>query len=293
MKLIEPIRQNPVVFRLGDSRSYAVVGSEYSHEPLVLDNRVAITGDCFGMNIYTADGRREYYGTQSKIVSAEIKDEYLVVYEEGKSIPWKFSPNGVIVNRACFDEKTSEDVRYVKHKYGYSKRDIPNLNDYEAYVEYVMLIEERIQRPITIDLKDPHYSRECFLDKEGKYNVPFEYLDTNIFVGTEKLPLSKGVMLSEKNPCYGFKVISVRKSETFPTQCPLVGVQVIDGMIHILEQGKTTHWHIDINGDVHEYAKFVDVSRRDIKYLNEKFGLSGEDVENVNSYGLKYVNKEN
>lgn len=293
MTLIEPIRQNPVVFRLGDSRNYAVVGAEYDTEPIPIDNRVAIPGDCFGMNIYTVDGRREYYGTQSKIVSAEIQDKNLVVYEEGKSIPWKFSKNGVVVNRACFDATKKEDVSYAKKKYGCSKRDIPNLNDYEAYIQYVMLIEERLQRPITIDLKDPHYSKACFLDKDGKYKVPFEYLDANIFVGSEKLPLSKGVMLDEENPCYGFKIISVRKSETFPTQCPLVGVQVVDGMIHILERGKTTPWRIDINGDVHEYAKFVDVSRRDIKYLNEKFGLSGDDVENVNSYGLKYVNKEN
>lgn len=295
MNLLEPRRKNPTVFRLGEKQSYAVIGEEFDPEPISLDKKVDIGGDSYGMTIYTADGARQYYGTQSEIIAAEIKGKYLVVYEAGKSIPWKINKKGIALKSARFDENKAEDVNFVIQNYGLTKEDIPALNDYEAYIEYIMQVEPKVSKPITIDLRDPKYSQDCYLDEKGRTKIPLSMLDAKIFTSPneEKLPLADGVMLDEKRQQFGFKVISAKKSETFPTQCPLAGVQVRDGFIHVYEYGKTISWCLDVNGDVQEYAKFVDASRRDVRYLSEVLCQSKDDIENVNSYGLKYVNKEN
>lgn len=295
MNLLEPKRHNPTVFRLGNIHSYAVVGDEYNPEPIPLDEKIEIKGNCYGMTIYTEDGSRQYYGTQSEIVAAEIKSGYLVVYEDGKSIPWKINKNGKVIRRSSFDAKQATDIKFVTRKYGLTKKDIPSLNDYEAYIENVTTVEPKVSCPILIDLRDSKYSQDCYFDENGKSKIPLEFLDATILVGqnAEKLPLSHGVMLDDSKPKYGFKVINARRSETFPTQCPLVGVQVINGLITVYEQGKTIPWRIDINGSVQEYAQFVEASRRDVRYLSENLCLSKDDIANVNSYGLKYVNKEN
>ena len=247
------------------------------------------------MNIYTADGARQYYGTQSKIVGAEMQDDHLIIYEEGKSIPWEFTKTSIVVNRARFDEKSEKDVEYVTQKLGLSKEDIPSLNDYEAYVSYVMTIEPKVLNPIVINFNDEKYNKDCYYDSNtGRFKIPFNQLDATIHIDgvDEILPLSNGVMLDSGRSHYGFKVISARKQQTFPTQCRLFGVQLVDGLINVLEEGKYVSWKIDNNGDVIDYAKFLDIYQRDIDYLRETFGLSRDNIANVNSYGLKYVNKE-
>lgn len=295
MNLLEPKRSNPVVFRLGRTHSYALVGEEYNPEPIILDAKQAIGGNCYGMTIYTEDGLREYFKTQLRIVSAEVKAGYLIVYEAGKSIPWRISQKGKVTRHAHFDAKNDDDVEFVREHYNLTRKAIPALNEYEAYVENVMQVEPKVSSPILIDLRDPKYSKDCYLDEKGKLKIPIEYLSATIVVGSEleKVPLSKGIVIDEEKPKYGFKVIGARKSETFPTQCPLFGVQVVDSLITIYEYGKTIPWKIDVNGDVLEYAQFLDASRRDVRYLSENLCLSKDDIENVNSYGLKYVNKEN
>lgn len=289
--LIEPKRNNAAVFRISDRETYVVVAEEFNTPPTFINELTTIPGTCYGMDIYTSDGKRQYYATQSRVVSAKMEDNHLIVYEEGKSLPWKFSRNGIAVNRARFDENNKDDIKYVKDKYGLSKKDIPYLNDYEAYVEYILEIEPKLHLPITIDLRDEK-NKERYIGADGKYNVPIGLIDASIFVDTEKLPLSNGVMLDTDNPKYGFKVISIRDSKEYATQCPLIGVQVIDGLVHVYEDGKTTPWRFTPEGELLEYAKFFESSRRDIRYIKDNFCLSSEDVPNINSYGLKYVNKD-
>lgn len=69
------------------------------------------------------------------------------------------------------------------------------------------------------------------------------------------------------------------------TQCQLFGVEVENGLLKVWEDGKTIPWRVDIRtGEVVDYARFSSLSRRDIKYLEEKFGLCIEDLDKVNSY---------
>lgn len=288
---IEPKRQNAAVFRISDRETYVVVAEEFNTPPTYINELTTIPGTCYGMDIYTADGRRQYYATQSRVMSAKMQDNHLIVYEEGKSIPWQFSRNGAVIKHAKFDENNKDDIKYVKETYGLSKKDIPHLNDYEAYVEYILQVEPKLNRPITIDLRDGK-NKERYIGADGKYQVPLGLIDASIFVESEKLPLSNGVMLDRANPRFGFKVISIRDSKEYATQCPLIGVQVIDGEVHIYEDGKTTPWRFTAEGDVLDYAKFFGCSRRDIRYIKDNFCLSSDEIVNINSYGLKYVNKD-
>lgn len=291
--IIEPKRENSAVFHIGDKETYVVVAEEFNTVPTTISELTTIPGTCYGMDIYTADGRRQYYGTQSRVMSAEMDGNYLLVYEEGKSIPWKFSRNGMAINRARFAEDNKDDIAYVKKHYQLSKKDIPHLNDYEAYVEYILEVEPKVHRPITIDLRDSK-NKDRYVGEDGKYKIPLELVEGSIYVDPkeEKLPLNNGVMLDTNNPQFGFKVISLHDSKEYATQCPLIGVQIIDGALHIYEDGKTTPWRFSAEGDLLQYAQFFENSRRDIRYIKDNFCLSSDDVANINSYGLKYVNKD-
>lgn len=156
-------------------------------------------------------------------------------------------------------------------------------------------LEPKLEGNITIDLRDPKYSEDIWIDKTGKTKIPLKLLDASILLNSQedKLPLSNGVMFDTAKPRYGFKVIGYRQSKTIPTQCPLIGVQIVDEEVCIYEEGKMLPWRIAGNADVLDYAKFVAESRRDIKYIADEFSLSKDEVENINSYGLKYVSKEN
>lgn len=297
MTIIEPKRQNPITIRLDEKYAYVVV-DDGTVNPISLEEKTTISSENYGITIYTADGARQYYGTQSKIESVEIKDKYLVIYEEGKSIPWKIDKSGIAVNRSRFDENKEEDIKFVKEKYGLTKGDIPSLNDYEAYIEYVMEIEPKIEHPIGIYLNDEKYNHKDSFDENGKFIIPLSSLNPTIFVGIESpyfsLREGEGVMLDSNCNQYGFRVISSRKSKSFPTQCRILGAQLTrDNLITVYEEGKTIPWKINGDLEVEQYAMFVSISRSDIKYLEENFGLSKDDIENVNSYGLKYDNKEN
>lgn len=293
MALIEPKRQKPITIRLNEKRAYVVLDDE-TVDPISLEEKTPITSKNYGITVYTADGGRYYYKTQSNIVSAEIKRDYLIIYEEGKSIPWKISKKGICLNRARFDETKESDIKYVKDTYGLEKEAIPSINDYEPAVEYDVIIEPRVENPLTIMFNDEKYNREDFLDKEGKFKIDFSRINPTAISKNESVetPLKKGVMYDPAHPHYGFKVMSARKSKIFETQCRIVAMEIRDDRLIVYEEGKKTSWEIDINVDVEQWGQFLDISRQDIRYVEENFGLTRDDIEDINSYGLKYVNEE-
>lgn len=139
------------------------------------------------------------------------------------------------------------------------------------------------------------YGSDDYLDEKGKIKIPFFYIKPTVISKNDlkETSLEHGVIYNPVHPHYGFKVISARKSKIFETQCRIYGVDIKDDCLFVYEVGKQTPWKLDINLDVKDWAKFLDISRKDVRYLEENFGLSLDDVENVNSYGLKYVNEEN
>lgn len=100
----------------------------------------------------------------------------------------------------------------------------------------------------------------------------------------EQIVSNNGAVFSENH--YGFDFTTLENGMiNHETQCPIFGVEVEDGLLKVFEDGKFIPWKIDIkSGDVIECAKFLNISRRDIAYLESKFGLGIEDLEKVNSY---------
>ena len=293
MNLLEPKRQKPIIIRLQEKSAYVVVEDD-SIDPISLEEKVTITSENYGITIYTADGARYYYKTQSNITNVKIERGYVIIYEKGKSIPWCINMKGLCLRRAKFDESKQSDIEHVEKTYGFGKKEIPYINDYEPCVEFDMLIEPKLDNPITIMLNDENYAQDCYLNKNGKTTIPFAYINPTVISKNdlEETSLTNGVMYSPACPHYGFKVISARKSKVFKTQCRIQGVEIRDDYLHVYEEGKYKPWKIDISLDVEDWAQFLDIYKRDVQYLKDNFGLSIDDVENVNSYGLRYVNKE-
>ncbi len=95
---------------------------------------------------------------------------------------------------------------------------------------------------------------------------------------------TNGLVCSENH--YGFCFKDGNGNTNFySTQCPLFGVEIENGILKVYEEGKSISWQIDVKtGEVKECAKFLNISRRDLNYLYERFGLEIDDLDKVNSY---------
>lgn len=279
MGVFKPKRNRPITIRLG-ATSY-VLADARNPEDHTIDNKGIIFLDShYGMDIIGDEGKKYRYGTQRKIDKVEMQDGYLIIYEEGKSIPWKIDINGVIINRAKFDSE--KDIRYVTKSLNLSKRDISKLNDYEPFIEEDnYLITPKTSNPLIIFLNDDNKIKQVLngikptiIAKDVDYEM--EYFSS-----------------SESNH-YGFKVMGARKSMTFPTQCPIQGIFIENGRngrIRVIEEGKSHAWRIGKDMTVKDYAHFDDYRMKDSLYLKKHFHIDKSDIDQVNSYGLKYINQ--
>ena len=66
------------------------------------------------------DGKVGYeeYGTEEKICAGCVEGEYLLVYEEGKRYPWRFTTDGSLVEEAQFNPRFRSDSEYYEEHYG-------------------------------------------------------------------------------------------------------------------------------------------------------------------------------
>lgn len=102
--------------------------------------------------------------------------------------------------------------------------------------------------------------------------------DTN-----EEIPLPKGAVFDGGH--YGFLLTDINDvTSTFETQCPISAAEVLDGSLRVYEVGKFGYWKITMEGEVLEPAKFSKLSRRDIEYMVNAFGVRPEDIDSVNAY---------
>lgn len=292
MAFIKPTMSHPLMIRMKNKTCYIAQGSCEYTMVLSLNKKVSCDGAC-GITIFTESGNKRCYGTQLGIESVELKDDRIIIYEEGKSIPWEIDKEGYVICRARFDSKAKSDVTFLKDEFGYTRRDIPYLNDYEPYMDYKKKIEERVVNPVLIYLNDEEYTDKGYFDKEGHFTVPLSSLKGTIIAKSLEVEysLKSGVLFDPSIECYGFNIVSARKTLSFPTQCAISCIALEDDLIKIYEVGKKIPWSIDGDLVVREYAQFLEISRRDIAYLNEKFGLTEENVADVNEYGLQYVKK--
>lgn len=276
MSVFEPKYSSPITIRLG-ANSY-ILADGLNKEDTSLDSKAAIfMGIHYGMNIINDENKTYNYGTQRRIEKVKIQDDYLIIYEEGKSIPWKINMKGEIVARAKFDEE--KDLRYVTKALNLKKRDISKLNSYEPLIELKdYLINPQVSNPIII-----------FLNDDKRVKKAFHQVSPTII--TKDSEEEMDFFNTRDNSHFGFKVIGAKKSITYPTQCPVYSVFVEEGKngrIIIRERGKFHPWQLSKKSDVLHYARFDTWREEDANYLKQNFDIDKKDIETVNSYGLKY-----
>jgi len=106
-------------------------------------------------------------------------------------------------------------------------------------------------------------------------------------ITNKKHSLTPGAMFGGEH--YGFTIVSEtnkgQKEVVYPTQCRIVAVGMIDGVLKIMEEGKYNPWIFNKNGKMLQNATFNKLSRRDLEYLAENFECyTEEDIEKVNTY---------
>lgn len=283
MSVFEPKSQSPIIIRLG-AKNYVLANQMNKDDACIDEKAIVFLGVHYGMDIIADDGKKYKYATQRRIEKVEMKDGFLIAYEEGKSIPWKINNEGLIITRAKFDEE--KDLRYVTRGLNLKAKDIPRLNAYEPVIEEVdYLIKPQVSNPIVI-----------FLNDDLKISHPFTNIRPTIMIREDEEEHER--FSACDNTHYGFKIISSKKAVTYPTQCPIQGIfyhkygRGRGGRLIIREQGKFHPWEVETNLTVKEFAHFNDFREQDINYLKENFGIDKKNVEKVNAYGLKYKRKK-
>jgi len=282
MSVFEPKFQNPITIRLGE-KSYIVADERNPQDTSIEEKKSIFLGVHYGLVIITDEGQKIKYATQRRIDEVAMENGYLIVLEEGKSIPWKINLEGNVITRAKFD--IEKDVRYVTKSLNLKKKDILRLNAYEPFVESQdYLIEPKISNPVVI-----------FMNDDLKIRHPFSNIEPTIITREDEEEFE--IYSTRDSGLYGFKVISSRASITFPTQCPIQTVlydscqQIRGGYVLIHEQGKFHPWKITRDMKVIDFAHFNDFRGPDIRYLKDNFDIDRKDIEKVNAYGLKYKTK--
>ncbi len=131
--------------------------------------------------------------------------------------------------------------------------------------------------------------------KERKENPIVIYLsEENRYILTEdgRRPTFPGCMYGGDH--FGFEIIQKvngkKTTTSYTTQSRIDGVQEIDNIIHIYEQGKMTPWSFDKKGNLLEVATFLEISRRDIAYLEEQ-GIARSELPKINKQRVKKFEK--
>ena len=98
--------------------------------------------------------------------------------------------------------------------------------------------------------------------------------------------LSNGAVFSSSH--YGFILITNKTGEEekkfYPTQCPIYGLQIVDGVLNIFEEGKYVSWQFRRSGEMLQTAKFLET--RDYEYL-VNHGMDPQKTERINKLTLR------
>lgn len=106
-KMFSPLFFDLINNRLVPSEDFK---EEYSLIPGFINGR-----ENYGFTIIAnKDGKSYYnhYGTEERIAAAGIEGDFLLIYEDGKTLPWRFSKDGSLVEEAVFDFRFNSDSEY-------------------------------------------------------------------------------------------------------------------------------------------------------------------------------------
>lgn len=130
--LVESKRVNPLSISLNSNKQkYLLLGENSVIPDYNLRIGCIIGTKNYGFNIITPNNKKSYY-TQCPITAIEVKNRLLMIYEEGKYIPWKFSLDGNCINAATFLNISRKDVNYLTDKLSTHSSLLEQVNE-EAY----------------------------------------------------------------------------------------------------------------------------------------------------------------
>ena len=246
--------QKPISIRLGKYNDI-IIEDENRHEQIPLVPGLMLGGEHYGFVLISERNGKQtetVYSTQCRIDAIGMENEALIVFEDGKKLPWRFSKNGKL-EHSTLDDFTDEFR---------SKFDVFTEN------ETMFIGEPTLMNPISIRIeKNPEKSKilkDDIVDKD--------------------YPLHPGAVFGDVH--YGFILIidtdHGQKEVVYPTQTKLYAAATEGAFyedLKIFEDGKYHPWRFDCNGDLKEIASYNPYSRRDQEYVEDHYGLSGAEAE--------------
>lgn len=125
MKLEAKI-ENPITLKLSEEKKVLVL----ENEELSLEMGSMFGDAHYGFNL-EANGKMKSYATQCRIVGVQFVEGNLRIYEDHKYIPWRFTQDGFLVNRAIFSNLKRNETEYLRKEYGVVDQDgLDEINEY-------------------------------------------------------------------------------------------------------------------------------------------------------------------
>ena len=124
----EPIFLNPLLINvaLDPKQSKIVFPKDDGDDTYPVNPGLILSGTHFGFTLRIAsdkDKKNIVYKTQNSISSvgvADPNDKYsdICIYEEGKFHPWRFSYDGILQQKAMYEEASRRDHQFIQSSYG-------------------------------------------------------------------------------------------------------------------------------------------------------------------------------
>ena len=136
---LNPIYQDPIKIRVS-SIGNAIIIDHRKKDILPLEGGCMFGEEYYGFSfiIDKPDKQvKESYPTQCRIIGIEQKEDRIIIYEDGKTKPWKFTLTGEFIECASFFNLSRRDVDYLCENLGYNYRNkIDEVNN-KAYQKHI------------------------------------------------------------------------------------------------------------------------------------------------------------
>lgn len=252
---IESRIKSPICIRLGKNLNI-IIENETGKCEYPLTPGVMFGGEHYGFILISdVNGRQRetIYPTQCSIQAVGMDDNTLSIFEDGKDKSWKFDKNGRLIHSA-HGEPIDDAL---------SKADILVRNSDMFTGDPILVNPVRIRIPA-----DPEKSK---------------------ILGDIEYPLYPGAMLGSLH--YGFIIVTGEEDHiverAYPTQnrVEALGCEgTCYGDLKVFEEGKYHSWVFDCFGNFKRKSSYNEFSRRDLAYVDEKYGLEDKDKD---SFQLK------
>ena len=133
---LEPQIIKPLNFRLSH-HGYTILGDGKVIKNIPLTPGAMLGGDHYGFTLIIDHNGKQYeitYPTQGRVIAVEIKNNILLIYEEGKYSCWQIDMHGNVIKSAQFLNISEKDIDYLSELGIRGKDAIAEVNRY-SYIK--------------------------------------------------------------------------------------------------------------------------------------------------------------